>query len=285
VRRFAASILAGLGLLSATLAWSAFAFRFSALEPARSERVADALVKDATVRRVVANALADALGRAVPANALVSTPQVQEAARHALDDPRAVAALKTALVAAHQRLVGQGPATLRLDAGPVAAAGRDALVAAHPELARSVKTPPSLAVELPTEHLPDLGRLREPLGTASRVGALAAGLLLAVALLVAPNRPAILSRAGRWAVGAGIAWAVVGGALPWAISRVADAEPSLAVAGSLAVAVVGPMLVPALLLVATGVGAIFAGRSWQTARTTRSVGPTVAPAPVPVPSV
>ena len=54
-----------------------------------------------------------------------------------------------------------------------------------------------------------------------------------IGLLAASDRPRVLSRAGRWAIRAGLGWAAFGWALPYAMTKVG--EPRLAALGALGV--------------------------------------------------
>ena len=283
MRRATSSVLIVVGLFAASVAWWAFAARFTVLDSERSARIADTLVEQPVLRDAVAEGLATALQQALPPGTPVSPEMLNAVAHQALDDPRATAALRSALLASHQRLIGKYDGPVSFDVSPIAVAGRDALVAARPELARSLPDEPTLSVELPTQNLPKLGWLPE---RAREVGGLA--LLLAVTLLglgivAASDRPGVLSRAGRWALRAGVFWALFGWALPYLMTKIE--EPRLAALGAIGVAAVGPMIAPAVLLVCTGIAALFGARAWRAALAahppaSRSGGPTPQPGPV-----
>jgi hypothetical protein len=87
--------------------------------------------------------------------------------------------------------------------------------------------------------------------------------LLGLGMLTSSDRPKVLSRAGRWALRAGVFWALFGWAIPFVMTKID--EPRLAALGAIGVATVGPMIAPAVLLVATGIGAILGARAWRTA--------------------
>ena len=117
MRRAAASVLVTLGLLSASLAWWSFAASFTILDPGRSGRIADVLVEQPVIRDAVAQGLSSALQQALPDGSPVSAAEIDAAAHKALDDPRALQALRTAIVDSHQRLIGDydGPVHLDVD--------------------------------------------------------------------------------------------------------------------------------------------------------------------------
>jgi len=263
MRRTVASVLVTLGLLSASLAWWSFAARFTILDPGRSGRIADVLVDQPVIRDAVAEGLSTALRQALPAGSPVSPTEIDAVAHKALEDPRALQALRTAIVDSHQRLVGNDNGPVHLDVSPIAAAGRDALLAARPDLASALPEAPPLSVDLPTQHLPKLGWLPDRARELTGLGGLLAATLLGLGVLAAADRPRVLSRTGRWAVRAGLGWAAFGWALPWAMTKIDD--PRLAALGALGVAAVGPMIAPAVTLVCAGVGAILGARAWRLA--------------------
>jgi hypothetical protein len=261
VRRFAAALLVGLALLAASVAWGAFTTSFTVFRPGGSERVADVLVEAPAVRDMLAAALAKSLTSGKSDGPQIPGAEVESIARRVLDDPRTLALLRTAVVGAHRRIVGAADGPVQLDMAPVAQAARDALIGAHPELAASLPASPS-TVEMPTDKLPKLAPLRGHIGRIGRAAGLAAVWLLLGAFLVASDRPKVLRRAGRWAVGVGLASMATGWLLPSLLSRVEN--PSLSVIGALAIAVVGPMVVPAVILVAAGAAATVVARAWRT---------------------
>jgi hypothetical protein len=240
MRRAAASILVTLGLLSAGVAWWAYAARHTVLDSARSERIAQTMIEQPVIQDAVAEGLGNALVQALPPGTLKAT-----------------------VLASHQRLVGNYDGPVTLDVSPIAVAGRDALVAARPDLARSLPQAPTLSVDLPTQHLPKLGWLPEKTRELFGLAFMLAITLLGLGMLTSSDRPKVLSRAGRWALRAGVFWALFGWALPYAMTKIG--EPRLAALGAIGVATVGPMIAPAVLLVSTGVGALLGARAWRLA--------------------
>ncbi|HEY4409279.1 MAG TPA: hypothetical protein VGO87_05320, partial [Acidimicrobiia bacterium] len=150
MRRATASVVVTIGLFAASLAWWSFAARFTVLDSDRSARIADVLVDQPVIRDAVAQGLGDALRQALPPGSPIPAADIDAAAHQALDDPRAVQAIKTAIVDSHQRLLGDYDGPVTLDVTPIAAAGRDALIAARPELAAEMPAAPPLSIDLPT---------------------------------------------------------------------------------------------------------------------------------------
>src|SRR4051812_10207532 len=147
MRRTAASALVTLGLLAASLGWWSFAARATVLDSGRSARIADVLVTQPVIRDAVAEGLGTALEQALPPGTPISADELKTVTHKARDAPRALGALRTAIVDAHRRLLGEYDGPVSLDVSPIAAAGRDALVAARPDLAESLPQPPPLSVD------------------------------------------------------------------------------------------------------------------------------------------
>jgi hypothetical protein len=263
MRRATASILVTLGLIFAGVAWWAYAARYTVLDAARSEKIADTLITQPVIQDAVAEGLGNALQQALPPGTPISPDQIDAVAHQALQDPRAQAALKTAVLSSHQRLVGNYDGPVTLDVSPIAVAGRDALLAARPELAGSLPEAPSLSVDLPTRHLPKLGWLPERTRELFGLALLLSITLLSLGMLASSDRPKVLSRGGRWALRAGLFWALFGWALPYAFTKIG--EPRLAALGAIGVATVGPMIAPAVLLFCAGIGALLGARAWRLA--------------------
>ncbi|MGH9035050.1 MAG: hypothetical protein ACRD0O_04745, partial [Acidimicrobiia bacterium] len=282
MRRLISSSLAGLAVLAATVAWSSWAATSTVLDPGRTGRVAEVLATDPAVRGAIEDALAQALISVIPPDTAVPDAELKAAARRALDDPRVAQVVQAAIVDAHRRLVGEIEGPVRVDAGPIAAAGRDALLAAHPQLAGRLPAPPPLAIDLPTDSFPDLGGVRDLLAGGVTGTAVQAALgLFAAALLVASDRPRVLRRAGYFALWSGGGWVVLGVLAPWAVSHW-SVDGKLAVLGSLAVAVAGPMIAPAVALLVGALGAFLLASAWTKAAAARKAGVAV-PAPAPAP--
>ena len=276
MRRLAASFLVAAAVLAATVAWGSFAATSTVLNPARTEQVAEALVADDAVRNAVEDALTRALVEAVPPSTQVPDAELRVAARRALDDPRVRAVLQAAIGEAHRRMLGEGDGPIPVDAGTIAVAGREALLAAHPELAGTLPAPPPLTVALPTEGFPDLGGLRETAGDLPAAAAQMAAAVFLVALVVAADRSRVLRRAGVFGLWTGGGWFALGWLVPWAVSHW-SVDGRLAVLGSLALAVAGPMIVPAAALVIAGGTCFWLSWTWAKLSASRQAAKTPAP--------
>ena len=263
MRRAAASILVTLGLFSGAVAWWAYAARSTVLDSARSERIAETLITQPVIQDSVAEGLGNALQQALPPGTPISPDEISAAAHQALADPRAMAALKATVLTSHQRLVGDYDGPVTLDVSPIAVAGRDALLAARPDLAEALPESPTLSVDLPTQHLPKLSWLPERTRELFGIAFMLSIALLALGVAASSDRPKVLSRAGRWALRAGFFWALFGWALPYLMTKID--EPRLSALGAIGVAAVGPMIAPAVLLVSAGIAALFGARAWRTA--------------------
>ncbi len=278
MRRLVAVFLAALAALAGTLAWSSWVATSTLLDPTRTEQVAEVLVTDPAIRRSVEDGLTRALVAAVPPSTAVPDAELRLAAQRAFDDHRVQAALRAAIVGAHRRLLGEGEGPVQVDAGIIAVAGRDALLAAHPELRRNLPAPPPLSVELPTTGLPDLGGIRRAATGLPTTAAQASAVLFALAFVVAADRSRVLRRAGAFGLWTGGGWFVLGYLVPWAVSHW-SVDGRLGVMGSLALAVAKPVMVPAAVLSALGVVLLLAASAWARASAARRAARTPDPAP------
>lgn len=263
MRRALAAAVLGLSLWIGSLAWSGFVMTRTVLDPGRSEAVAEALLENDAVRdQLVAN-IASGIETTLPPGAPVDRPTIEAAARTALESPQVEALFLDAFVRTHQAFLGEGEPPKSIDGGAFGAAARDALVQSRPELDGILPPAPSVPVPLPTERIPNLGGVRSFLLTAipALAGVAALGALLA--LMVASNRPAVIRRAGIWAIGLSaivliFAYGIPAAAEAWAP---AQAEIVAALIGALASSTRGP----ALGLAGAGVAGLLLSLVWKAA--------------------
>lgn len=268
MRRALASLILGLSLVLATVAWSGFVMLHTVLDPGRSERLADEMLDNTVLRGVIVDAVADSLQSAVPAGVEVPRDQLEAAATAALDDPRAEALVRDGIVRIHRNALEGVEEPVTLDAAAFGAAARDSLVAARPELAPVLPPAPSVAVTLPDAGLSFLGRVRDLLERAVMTAALVALAGAVFALVIARDRPGVLRRVSLWAFAASAFWLLLGYGLPWLAEQLAPA--SAAVFAAAVEVFLGAMIPPALGLAGFGVALIVVSLVWDALR--RSVG-------------
>lgn len=261
LRRSFATLILAVSLLLGTLAWSGFLALRTVLDPGRSEAVAESLYDDETVRNQLADNLSGAVGAAVPSDAPVSQEQLDAAARVALDSPVVEALITDALIATHKAFLGEGKAPDSVDAGALGAAARDALVARQPELDGVLPPPTDLVVPLPTEHVPNVGFIGDFLERAVPLLALVAAAGALFALVATSDRPAVLRRAGFWAIGASAFVLLFAYGLPWLAEQFASDQSVViaAIVGSLAETTRGP----AVAMAAAGLAGIMLSVVWN----------------------
>lgn len=261
MRRTLAAAVLGLSLWVGSLAWSGFVMTRTVLDPGRSEAVAEALLENEAVRdQLVAN-IAGGIEATLPPDAPVDRVTIEAAARTALESPQVEALFLDAFVRTHQAFLGEGEAPESIDGGAFGAAARDALVESRPELDGVLPAAPSVPVPLPTDRLPNLGGVRGFLLGAIPVLAAVAAAGSLLALLVTSNRPAVIRRAGFWAIGLSafvlaFAYGIPALAEAWAP---AQAEIVAALIGAMAAATRGP----ALALAAAGVAGLLLSLVWK----------------------
>lgn len=256
----AAAVL-GLSLWIGSLAWSGFVLLGTVLDPDRSGEVAEALYDDEVVRAQLADGLAAAIRAALPPGAPVPAGAVEAAAEGALASAVVEAVFVDALTQTHSAFLGEGEPPDRIDTGGLGTAVRDGAVARQPALDAILPAEPQLAVDLPTERLPDLGPVRDLIAAAVPVLALVSLTGAIVALLVAADRPAVVRRAGASAVGLSTLVLVVGYGVPWVAARVLPDRA--AVVDALIREISETTRGPALVLAGLGATAVLASTLWR----------------------
>ena len=265
VRRALAAALLGISLWLGSLAWSGFLLTRTVLDPDRSQRVAEALYEDEAVRGRLADNIAGSVQAALPPGVPVNDATIDAGAAAALDSPAVESLFVDAFVRTHRAMLGEGDVPQELDGSAFGTAGRDALVDARPELDGILPAAPEVAVPLPTERVPDLGPVRRGLLTAVPLLATAAAVGVLLALLITSNRPAVVRRAGVWAMG-----------LSAVVLAFAYGVPALAATftprqSEVIAALVGAMAaetrVPAITLGALGLAGVVLSLLWRAAPT------------------
>jgi hypothetical protein len=260
MRRGVASLIMGVSLLVASASWAGFVMSRTVLDPGRSERLADHLLDNDEVRRVIVDRMADAMEDQIPAGVPVTRQSLEVAAALTLDDPRVETLVRDGIVQAHQNALNGVDEPVELDATVVGQAGREAVVAQVPQLDLVLPQAPQLEVEVPNAGLSWLGTFKSYVDRYTLLGALAALVGVSAAFVLARNRPAALRRVSFWAFASSAFWIGVGYALP---ALAGTLVPSSAAIASAAVDVFfGAMIRPALVLAGLGLGLLLASFVW-----------------------
>ncbi|HEX4903496.1 MAG TPA: hypothetical protein VFV42_11840 [Acidimicrobiales bacterium] len=278
MRRALAAAVLGISLWLGSVAWTGFVLLHTVLDPGRSEAVAESLYEDEAVRAQLAENIADGVEAALPPAVPVERGTVESLSASALDSPAVEAVFIASFVRTHQAFLGEGDLPRAVDGGAFGSAARDTLVEQHPALDAVLPAAPELAVPLPTERVPDAGPVRHGLQAAVPLLAGVAVAGIALALLVTSNRPAVVRRAGIWAMGLSATVLVVAYGIPALADRYASGQS--AVIGALVRAMAETTRLPALTLCGLGVVAVVASLLWRHAPVAA-----VRPAPAPAPRV
>ena len=262
MRRLLASAILGPSLLIASLAWSSFGLLNTALDPDRSERIADTLLEDELVQAQLRQSIAGAVGSQIPEGVPVSDDQLESGAGVALENPVVAVLIRDAFVQAHQAFLGEGEPPTTLDIGAAATEVRDGALSGVPGASEIIPDGPGLVIDLPTEQIPNLGGFRRWLQRVAPLMALIALAGAALALLTAKNRSLVLRRAGSWALGSAAIWLVLNIGVPWVAMQFFSGQA--AIAASLIDAMFGEMLVPSLVLAGAGIVLVVLSALWPT---------------------
>lgn len=265
-RALAAAILA-FSLWLGSLAWTGFTLLRTVLDPDRSREVAESLYEDEAVRAQLVDNIADGVAGATPPGVTLPRGQVEATAADALDSPAVATLFVDAFARTHAAFLGEGEVPDAVDPGAFGSAARSTIVARNPELDSVLPASPELAIPLPTERVPNLGPLRDLLQAVVPLLALASATGALLALLVTSNRPAVIRRAGVWAVLLSSIVLVVAYGIPALGARYAPGQSVIIAA--LVGAMAGAMRVPALTLGGLGVAGIVASMLWRRAPSPR----------------
>lgn len=264
MRRALAAAVLGISLWLGSLAWSGFVLLHTVLDPDRSQAVAESLFQDPAVRAQLVENIADGVEAALPSVVPVGRDTVESTATDALDSPAVEAVFVESFVRTHRAFLGEGEAPDAVDAGAFGTAARSTLVDRYPQLDAVLPEAPEVAVPLPTERVPNLGPVRDLLVAVVPLLAALSAVGIALALLVTSNRPAVVRRAGVWAIGLSAFVLVVAYGVPALADRYASGQS--AVIGALVRAMAETTRVPAVTLCAVGVAAVVASLVWRPAR-------------------
>ncbi len=254
MRRALAAAILGPSLLVASLAWSAFGMLNTMLDPGRSERIADTLLEDDAVQAQLRQSIAGAVGSQLPTEVPLSDEQLEAGAGVALENPVVALLVRDAFVQAHQAFLGEAEPPKTLDIGSAASEVRSGTLGGLPGADALLPDTPGLVIDLPTDKIPNLGGFRRWLNRAAPLMALIAAAGVALALVTAKNRAAVLRRAGFWAMGSSVIWLVLNIGVPYVAARWFSGQA--AIAASLVDALFGEMLVPAIVLACVGLALV-----------------------------
>jgi hypothetical protein len=216
--RTLARFVTTLALLAASIAWMGWIFLRTAADPTRSDRIAHAILDSPPARHEVAVDIADGLATATdkalkshgaPAVVDGADPALQAAVETALADPRIAANLVDAISAEHEIALGETPAhPAAIDTALLVTAVRAHLLPVEPAVARAIPSVGPKEIKLPAARIPFARQLRTFANRWVRIIALGAVAGVLLAFLIG-DRPGVIRRAGFWAIGAGLTWAVV----------------------------------------------------------------------------
>ncbi|MEZ5340051.1 MAG: hypothetical protein R2706_00985 [Acidimicrobiales bacterium] len=250
MRRGLAELILGVSLLLASLTWAGFVTTHTVLDPNQSERLADQVLDNETLRSALVGRLADSLAAALPDGATVPQQTLESIAATALDDPSVERLVRDGIVKTHQNALNGVSEPVLLDGSALSTAVRTALVGDRPELDSLVPEAPAVAFELPTTGLSWFGKMRNAIERLVIIGFLLASAGAIFSLVVAKNRAAILRRVSFWAFGASAFWLAVSYLVPYLAEQVGPT--STAIASAMTDVLFGAMVRPAIIMAAFG---------------------------------
>jgi hypothetical protein len=277
-RRAIAGLFLGPALLLGSFAWWGFLAQRTVFDETRTATIAEELLdNEAVVDQISAN-IGRSLEAAMPESVPLTDEQVDAGARIILEDPAVRASIISALGTTHRAFLGLDDAPASIDLGPALESARSRIGAVAPSVAESL--PEQFVVELPTERIPDASPVGDFLERAVPVLAAIAVVMALLALLTTSDRPKVLGRAARWAIGTTAVYLILGLGVP-ALLRMAFPDQAEVLA-ALLTAVLRAAVVPSIVLGVVGAGLLALSMFWpdQRRRPAASPAPT-RPAPAP----
>jgi hypothetical protein len=245
VRRALGTIFLTLGLLSASLALSAWWVQHTAFDTANTTTIAEAALQNPDLRADLARGIADRVSTELN----VDHALVQSAADATLVRPEIATAFASVLRDVHSRLIGQ-------TSGPVVVA---------PELvARAIGNPAAAQLQPVSIDIPTFDALdttRKTLHDVIPILIYVAAVLTALGLLIHSNKPAALRTLGIWFLAAIVFELVVAYALPVLVLPALVDSPYAELVAEVDKATLGPLVGVLIMLAGAGVGCLVAG-SW-----------------------
>ena len=260
MRRALGTIFLTLGLLSASLALSAWWVQHTAFDTANTTTIAEAALQNPELRADLARGIADRVATELG----VDHALVQSAADATLVRPDIATAFSSVLRDIHSRLIGQ-------TTGPVMVA---------PDLvARAIGNPaaaqlPAVSIDIPTFDA--LNTTRKTLHNLIPILIYVAVVLVTLGVLIHSNKPAALRTLGVWFLVASVVELLVAYALPVLVLPALVDSPYAELVAEVDKATLGPLVGVLIMLAGAGVGCLVAGawldrpdrpqpRTWRTA--------------------
>jgi hypothetical protein len=270
MRRLTTTLLLTLAVFLAGIAFTAFWWQQTVFSPDRGETAARHVLQAPVVTHLVIDQVTAATlaGMPQPIEDRVGAGRVRDAVATAVHDPQVTDALVRAFARTHRYVVdGPSPEPIVVDAAPVTRAVAAALSPVSREAAVAVAAHP-LQVRIPTAALPDLSWLHRLVDALVIWSTLLAVGCAAGALLLAINRPQVLSRLGAWLIGLTAVQLVLVWAAPtWVLPRLGAWGTLLAqVSTDLNSGVFGALAV----MFCAGLTALVGGRIWARVQPTPS---------------
>lgn len=270
-RRAIAGVILGPALLIGSFAWWGFLAQRTVFDESRTETIAEELLdNDAVVDQISAN-IGRSLEAAMPESVPLTEEQVDAGARIILEDPVVRSSIIAALGTTHRAFLGLDDAPAEIDLGPALESARTRIGAVAPSVGEAL--PDQFVVELPTERIPDASPVGDFLEGAVPVLAAISVVMALLALLTTSDRPKVLGRAARWAIGTTAVYLILGLGVPFLLRMVFPDQAE--VLAALLTAVLRAAVVPSIVLGLVGAGLLAASMFWPD----RDRRPAATPAP------
>jgi hypothetical protein len=189
-----ARVLLVVGFLAASVGYSSWTATRTVLDPSATRSATKALLAAPAVQtmltREIRASLQPALGTAA------TNPKLNTAIREAVADPRFASAFENAITTLHREILNGGNGQVTLDTAAVTNAINSAVGRVAPALAPKVADAPAVRVPIGNAQVPHLGDIGRSAHRLADTAIALAIVLIAGALVLAPDRK-MFRRAGR----------------------------------------------------------------------------------------
>ena len=209
MRRGIASLLMGLSLVLGSAGWAGLTLSSTVLDETASHRLATQALNHPSVREALITRVAESMAKIVPDDEPMSRQDLADAARSALQDPRALEVLTNAVAEDHRRGLADlepEPFFAHIDSNEAA---RLALLDQNPALTGRILVNPLVRIVLPTSGLNWLSGLKHLVDRFAVLAIAGALVGFAATFVVARNATAAMRRAAFWVLGAAAFWVAV----------------------------------------------------------------------------
>ena len=260
-RRAIAGLILGPALLIGSFAWWGFLSLRTVFDEDRTETIAEELFENDAVIEQIGKNIGKALDAALSESVLLDDAQIAAGVDVILTDPVVRDLIVDSFGTTHRAFLGLDDAPATIDLGPALKSSWQRIGIFAPTVTAEI--PEELKIELPTEHIPNAAPVKTFLETSVPFLAAIAVIMALTAFLTTGNRPQVLGKAARWAIGTTALYLIAGLGVPSLLRRFAPDQAEILAA--FLTAILRATLTPSIVLGGIGVLLLAPAMLWPDA--------------------